>query len=86
MKWYWLTKQLKKKKCFLRKRELTVFMHLKWNTIYNATDKVSSTEIQSLEEQLKIPLDLLLCDLDLTFSYYSSDQHVMDLSFPFYRR
>lgn len=40
----------KKKKCFLRKRELSVFMHLKWNTIYNATDKVSSTEIQSLEE------------------------------------
>ena len=43
-------KAIKKKKCFRRKRELSVFMHLKWNTIYNATDKVSSTEIQSLEE------------------------------------
>lgn len=40
----------KKKMCFPRKRGLTVIVHLKWNTIYNATDKVSSTVIQSLEE------------------------------------
>ena len=53
-------------------------MHLKWNTIYNAIDKVSPTVIQSLEEQLKIPLDQLLCDLDLTFGYCTSDQHGMD--------
>lgn len=79
------TKQLKKK-CFLRKRELTVFMHLKWNTIYNATDKGFIYRNSELRGAVKIPLDLLLCDLDLTFRYYSSDQHVMDLSFPFYRR
>ena len=39
----------KKKMCFPRKRGLTVIVHLKWNTINNATVKVSSTVIQSLE-------------------------------------
>ena len=43
-------KNKKKNMCFPRKRGLTVIVHLKWNTIYNATDKVSSTVIQSLEE------------------------------------